>query len=69
MVGLILYYVLGMKRRRTHLNSSEWEAVVEHLEKMLATVKFGSITLVVQDGKVIQIEKNEKVRLPSNKTR
>lgn len=51
------------------MNSSEWEAVVEHLEKMLATVKFGSITLVVQDGKVIQIEKNEKVRLPSNKTR
>ncbi|WP_407948731.1 YezD family protein [Peribacillus faecalis] len=36
---------------------------------MLETVKFGSITLVVQDGKVIQIEKNEKVRLPSNKTR
>ncbi|MGN1386233.1 MAG: YezD family protein [Bacillus sp. (in: firmicutes)] len=38
------------------------------MEKMLETVKFGSITLVVQDGKVIQIEKNEKVRLPSNKT-
>ncbi|MCM3620268.1 YezD family protein [Sutcliffiella horikoshii] len=30
---------------------------------MLQSVKFGSITLVVQDGKVIQIEKNEKVRL------
>ncbi|WP_223588674.1 YezD family protein [Neobacillus drentensis] len=36
---------------------------------MLGTLKFGSITLVVQDGKVIQIEKNEKVRLQSNKTR
>ncbi|PQD94810.1 DUF2292 domain-containing protein [Pradoshia eiseniae] len=34
-----------------------------HLEQMLTTIKFGSITLVVQDGKVIQIEKNEKVRL------
>ncbi|MGD6777631.1 YezD family protein [Sutcliffiella horikoshii] len=30
---------------------------------MLQSIKFGSITLVVQDGKVIQIEKNEKVRL------
>ncbi|MGM9931740.1 MULTISPECIES: YezD family protein [Bacillaceae] len=36
-----------------------------HLEQMLNTIKFGSITLVVQDGKVIQIEKNEKVRLQS----
>ncbi|MGD6781771.1 DUF2292 domain-containing protein [Sutcliffiella horikoshii] len=30
---------------------------------MLQSIKFGSITLVVQDGKVIQIERNEKVRL------
>ncbi|MFE7064676.1 YezD family protein [Sutcliffiella sp. NPDC057660] len=37
-----------------------------HLERMLQSVKFGSITLVVQDGKVIQIEKNEKVRLQKN---
>ncbi|KAF0817809.1 hypothetical protein KIS4809_3327 [Bacillus sp. ZZV12-4809] len=34
---------------------------------MLQNIKFGSITLVVQDGKVIQLEKNEKVRLQSNK--
>ncbi|WP_128755902.1 YezD family protein [Bacillus sp. LL01] len=49
------------------MEQSEWEDVVTHLEKMLQTVKFGSITLVVQDGKVIQIEKNEKVRLQKNK--
>lgn len=30
---------------------------------MLKVMKYGSITLVVQDGRVIQIEKNEKVRL------
>ncbi len=58
-----------VKRRRILLKSSEWEDVVSHIERMLASVQFGSITLVVQDGKVIQIEKNEKVRLPSNKTR
>ncbi|MFL6516913.1 MAG: DUF2292 domain-containing protein, partial [Bacillus sp. (in: firmicutes)] len=33
------------------------------------TLKYGSITLVVQDGKIVQIEKNEKVRLQSNKIR
>ncbi|KAA0564780.1 DUF2292 domain-containing protein [Bacillus sp. CH30_1T] len=30
---------------------------------MLKTMSFGSITIVVQDGKVIQLEKNEKVRI------
>ena len=25
--------------------------------------KFGSITLVIQDGRIVQIEKNEKVRI------
>ncbi|QFT87471.1 hypothetical protein FIU87_02305 [Bacillus sp. THAF10] len=49
------------------MKQTEWEDVVSHLERMLQSVKFGSITLVVQDGKVIQIEKNEKVRLPKNK--
>lgn len=39
----------------------------QHVEKMLQSVQYGSITLVIQDGKVIQIEKNEKVRLQSNK--
>ncbi|WP_374110610.1 MULTISPECIES: YezD family protein [Neobacillus] len=40
-----------------------------HLESMLVSLKFGSITLVVQDGKIVQIEKNEKVRLKQNKIR
>ncbi|WP_396953751.1 YezD family protein [Neobacillus mesonae] len=43
--------------------------MIAHLEKMLESLKFGSITLVVQDGKIVQIEKNEKVRLQSNKKR
>ncbi|WP_425589553.1 MULTISPECIES: YezD family protein [Fictibacillus] len=34
----------------------------EHLKEMLSSIKYGSITLIVQDGKLIQLEKNEKVR-------
>ncbi|WP_275695458.1 YezD family protein [Ferdinandcohnia quinoae] len=45
------------------------EELLEHLERMLESIKYGSITLVVQDGKIVQIEKNEKVRLQSNKNR
>lgn len=44
-------------------NVDEHEQVFLKLQEMLKDIKFGSITLVVQDGKVIQIEKNEKHRL------
>lgn len=30
---------------------------------LVKSVSYGSITLIIQDGKVIQFEKNEKVRL------
>lgn len=30
---------------------------------LLSSIAYGSITLVIQNGKVVQIEKNEKVRL------
>ena len=36
---------------------------LEMLEKLLSTTKYGSITLTVQDGKIIQIDKTEKYRL------
>ncbi|AAP08401.1 YezD family protein [Bacillus thuringiensis] len=40
-----------------------FDEVSEKIEAMLADMKYGSITIVVQDGKVIQLEKSEKVRL------
>ncbi|WP_409299134.1 YezD family protein [Peribacillus sp. SCS-26] len=43
--------------------------MAQHIKQMLSEVQYGSITLVVQDGKVIQIERNEKVRLQTNKPR
>ncbi|WP_409293247.1 YezD family protein [Peribacillus sp. SCS-37] len=43
--------------------------MAQHIKQMLGEVQYGSITLVVQDGKVIQIERNEKVRLQTNKPR
>jgi hypothetical protein len=43
--------------------NSELEHVFLKVQEMLKDMKFGSISLIVQDGKVIQIEKNEKHRL------
>ncbi|MFC7783914.1 MULTISPECIES: YezD family protein [unclassified Rossellomorea] len=42
---------------------ADYDVVVEKITSMLKTMSFGSITIVVQDGKVIQLEKNEKVRI------
>lgn len=33
------------------------------VEDMLKAMKFGSINLIVQDGKIIQIDKTEKYRV------
>ena len=38
----------------------------EHLQKILDTihaVRFGPVTVVIQDGVVIQLEQHEKIRL------
>ena len=37
------------------------EKVIIKMKDMLKDMNYGSITFVVQDGKVIQIEKNEKI--------
>jgi hypothetical protein len=36
---------------------------LDKLFKLAETIKYGFITLYFQDGKLIQIEKNEKVRV------
>ncbi len=33
--------------------------------QMVEEIKFGSVSVIVQDGKVIQIEQNKKIRLRS----
>ncbi|WP_198003942.1 YezD family protein [Thermosinus carboxydivorans] len=37
--------------------------VWEKIEAAIRTVGYGSITIIVQDGRVIQIEINEKIKL------
>jgi hypothetical protein len=58
---------LFVKKEANKLNAIERQELITHLENMLVSLQFGSITLVVQDGKIVQIEKNEKVRLKQNK--
>lgn len=42
-----------------------WNHELERvIKETLASIRYGTVTLVVQDGKVIQVDKNEKIRLP-----
>ena len=36
---------------------------LDTLEKLLNDMKYGSITLIIQDGKIVQIDKTEKHRI------
>lgn len=41
-----------------------WSRDLDRLvREALTSIRFGTITLVVQDGRVIQVDKNEKIRL------
>lgn len=38
---------------------------LDMIQKLITEIKFGTVTIIVQAGKVIQIEKNEKYRMKS----
>lgn len=39
------------------------EEYLKLLKQMVRELKFGSITLTVQDGRIVQIQKEEKIRI------
>lgn len=44
--------------------TEKWDRQLEsRIRAALTDIRFGTVTLIVQDGQVIQIEKNEKIRL------
>lgn len=52
-------YMGAESKKVNTINASDINKIKEFLE----TIQFGSVTVIIQDGKVIQIEKNEKVRM------
>ncbi|MFC0473422.1 YezD family protein [Halalkalibacter kiskunsagensis] len=43
-------------------SEQELQRVSKQLQDLLKDLQYGSVTLIIQDGKIIQLEKNEKVR-------
>ena len=47
-----------------HGGNELWNKELERVVRdALQSIRFGTITLIVQDGRVIQVEKNEKIRI------
>ncbi len=45
-------------------NPETWNRDLERLvREALASIRFGTVSLVVQDGRVIQVDKSEKIRI------
>lgn len=36
---------------------------IQQIQELASTIRYGSITLVFQDGALIQIDKSEKIRI------
>lgn len=50
--------------------SSEVDEALARLREALATIRFGSVEFIIHDGRVLQIDRKEKLRFdPAGKAR
>ena len=52
-----------MNRSTTDRPDAWSDSLEARIRKALCDIRFGTITLVIQDRRVIQIDRNEKIRL------
>lgn len=56
-----------MEKGVTTQQQDRWSRELERqVREALNAIRFGTVTLVIQDGRVIQIDKNEKIRLTNS---
>lgn len=44
-------------------DSEKKESYLEIIDRLIRETKYGTVTVIIQDGKVIQVEKTDKIRL------
>jgi len=49
----------NLKNEASTFNQNE----IDKLLNVIKTVSYGSVSIIIQEGKIVQIEKNEKLRL------
>ena len=45
--------------RKTKVSEKDIQTIIQYIE----AIQYGSIILIIQDGHIVQIEKNEKIRI------
>lgn len=40
------------------------EATLHRLQEEIEKIQFGSVTVVIHEGKIVQLDTNQKIRLP-----
>jgi hypothetical protein len=56
----------GQNRSRALSSGDEELKLFQHISQALRGLEFGTVTIVVQNGRVVQIERHEKLRLIPN---
>ena len=56
----------AMTSRTAPLSTESTEPWVEIIRQKLASMRFGSIQLIVHEGRVTQVESLEKTRIPAD---
>ena len=46
---------------------SKSQDIAQHIAAILQEIRFGSIEIVVHDGRIVQIDKHEKFRIKNDK--
>lgn len=49
----------GLDKRKTQISEEDIKKLLQYIE----SVQYGSVTLYIQEGKIVQIEKSEKIKL------
>jgi len=48
----------GLDRSKVRISDEDFKKLIEYVE----SIQYGSVTLFIQEGKIVQIEKSEKIR-------
>jgi hypothetical protein len=51
---------------REAAGNSSADSVSERIARVIAELRFGTVEITIHDGRVVQIERTEKIRLPND---
>ncbi len=54
---------MGSEERQPVRKSTVNEGDIQRIVEFIESIQYGSVVVVIQDGKIVQIEKNEKLRM------